>query len=95
MFPFAVNGLLTVVSIVIILYGRNIPILLRLTVGFFMIAILMIILPITANGFGCYPSIDLAADCSDTTGFFLCILILFIFSIFSGNLQASVFGLGG
>jgi hypothetical protein len=45
-FPFAVNGLLTVMSIIVILYGRRIHYVLRLVTSFFVIAILMILLPL-------------------------------------------------
>ncbi len=85
MFPFAVNGLLVVMSVVTILYGRFIPLTVRLVGGFLCISILMILLPLAAEYF---------AD-PDKTGYALCLVILLIFSIFSGTLQSSVFGLGG
>ena len=83
-FPFAVNGLITVMSILMLLYGRKIPLGLRLTISYVVVGWLMVLLPLAAEYF---------SD-PDKVGYTLCIVILLIYSVFSGTLQSSTFGMG-
>ena len=71
-FGFAVNGLLTVVQVVILLYGHKVSYLTRISGGFIVIAGLMLVLPRAAN--------NLDPD----TGFAVCISILVVFGAMGG-----------
>ncbi|CDW83406.1 equilibrative nucleoside transporter 1 [Stylonychia lemnae] len=82
-FGFAVNSLLTVVQVIILLYGYKVSYVVRISGGFLVIAVLMIILPLTTNYLG------------STSGFFTDIGILVIFGAMGGIVQGSVFGLAG
>ena len=55
----------------------------RITGGFLLIAALIILLPIMPN------------YCTPSTGFTLCIIVMLIFGIVNGFVQAAVFGVGG
>mmetsp|Transcript_10108 Transcript_10108/g.7575 ORF Transcript_10108/g.7575 Transcript_10108/m.7575 type:complete len:158 (-) Transcript_10108:146-619(-) len=73
-------------SLGVITYGRYVSLYTRLTVGFSLFTILMILLPLDTQ----YLSGD-----NQSTGYALSIVLLLIFGVFSGVLQSSVFGLGG
>lgn len=83
MFGFAVNGLLTFVQVLIMLYGTNISYVTRISGGYSCIAILMIILPLVANFLEPLP------------GFAVCFSLLLIFGALGGIVQGSVFALAG
>jgi hypothetical protein len=82
-----VNGLLTFASLIVVLYGNKMSYNLRVTGGFSIIACLILCLPFVANAYG---GKDL-----DHKGFGICMAILLVFGVFSGILQATVFGMAG
>ena len=67
----------------VILWANKISYTVRITGCFFIISILVILLPICAN----YAHPDV--------GFPLCIIIMLVFGVLNGFLQASVFGFAG
>lgn len=87
MFGFSVNGLLSIVSILNILYGNKVSYTVKLITGFIIESILMISLPLTAE-------YAVHGD-NDSTAFYLCIILLLIFGIISGFVQNTIFGLAG
>lgn len=71
-FGLAVNGLLTVVQVIMMLYGQNIGYVTKIAGGFSCMSVLMIAIPLCANYLEPGP------------GFGACITLLLIFGIFGG-----------
>jgi len=82
-FPFAVNGLLAIMTVLLVIYGYKFNYIIKVTVFFAIEAVLMILLPLGAN--------YLDAD----AGFAVSVFILLIFGFSNGVLQGTVFGMGG
>jgi len=82
-FGFAVNGLLIFTSIWTMIYGNKYPFVWRISGGYLVIAVLMIVLPLITNALTSGGAF--AADIS----------ILLIFGVFGGIVQSSTFALSG
>jgi Nucleoside transporter len=75
--------LLTFVQVFIIIWGHKLSYVFRISGGFLVIAVLMIILPFVTN----YLDPD--------QGFIACMVVLIVFGATGGFVQGSVFGLAG
>lgn len=83
-YPFAVNGLATFTQILMLLYGHRISSYLKIQVGFFINAVIMLLLPLLAH-YARTPFIS----------FWSCFSLLVVFGAINGVVQASVFGSAG
>ena len=82
-FGFAVNGLMIFTSIWTIIYGHKYSFVTKISGGYLIIAVLMVVLPFVTQSLDAGPAF--AADMS----------ILFLFGLVGGVVQASTFALGG
>ena len=82
-FGFAVNGLMIFSSIWTMLYGHKLSFVTKISVGYLIIAVLMIVLPLVTERLEAGNAF--AADMS----------ILFLFGLVGGVVQGSTFALGG
>lgn len=82
-FGFAVNGLIIFTSIWTMIYGHKYSFVTKISGGYLIIAVLMVVLPFVTQSLDAGPAF--AADMS----------ILFLFGLVGGVVQASTFALGG
>lgn len=81
-YPFAVNGLLSVTQVIMIVYGHHLSNRFKVQVGFFVAALLTISLPFLAH-----------MNEDPGSAFWSCFTILLMFGVVNGMIQGQVFGL--
>jgi hypothetical protein len=81
-YPFAVNGLLSVTQVIMIVYGHRLSNRFKVQVGFFVAALLTISLPFLAH-----------MNEDPGSAFWSCFTILLMFGVVNGMIQGQVFGL--
>jgi hypothetical protein len=79
-YPFAVNGFLSVTQIIMIVYGHHLSDRFKVQIGFLLASILIIMLPFACNQ-------------EPSGAFWSCFSILLIFGVINGMMQGQVFGL--
>lgn len=75
-YPFAVNGFLSVTQVVMIVYGHHLSNQFKVQVGFLLAAALIISLPFLAHG-----------NSDPGTAFWSCFAVLLFFGVVNGMIQ--------